>query len=115
MLSLPGVTAPGQPQQHADMSFPYDKLIIAVGAQPATFGIPGVHQHALFMKEVDDGAIAQQRILGCLERADALVHAGVSDAEIAKLLHFVVVGGGPTGPPSTCTSPHPCASAVYIQ
>jgi NADH:ubiquinone reductase (non-electrogenic) len=29
----------------------YDFLVVAVGAQPATFGIPGVAEHACFMKE----------------------------------------------------------------
>ena len=29
----------------------YDKLVIAVGAQPNTFGIPGVQAHGLFLKE----------------------------------------------------------------
>lgn len=92
-----GISAPGQPQHEAKLALEYDKLIIAVGAEPATFGIPGVQEHALFMKEVDDGAIAQQRILGCLERAEALLHAGAPEQEISKLLHFVIVGGGPTG------------------
>jgi len=92
-----GITAPGVPQNQASLSLPYDKLIIAIGTEPATFGIPGVAEHALFMKEIDDGAICQQRLLGCLERADALIHSGAPDSEVDKILHFVIVGGGPTG------------------
>lgn len=34
---------------------PYDQLVIAVGAEPATFNIPGVREHCMFIKEVDDG------------------------------------------------------------
>lgn len=29
----------------------YDYLIVACGAQNATFGVPGVHEHACFLKE----------------------------------------------------------------
>jgi len=34
----------------------YDKLVIAVGSEPNTFGIPGVKEHALFLKEAEDSA-----------------------------------------------------------
>lgn len=33
---------------------PYDILVVAVGEQPATFGVPGVLEHCSFMKEVKD-------------------------------------------------------------
>ena len=33
----------------------YDYLVYAVGAETQTFNIPGVREHALFMKELDDG------------------------------------------------------------
>ena len=36
----------------------YDKLLIAVGAQPNTFGIPGVKDHALFLKEAEGERVA---------------------------------------------------------
>lgn len=31
---------------------PYDRLVVGVGARSSTFGIPGVEEHAHFMKEV---------------------------------------------------------------
>jgi len=37
------------------VTVPYDYLVVSVGAEPATFGIPGVKEHATFMKEVEDG------------------------------------------------------------
>jgi len=85
----------GDPVAHLPIK--YDKLVVSVGAQTATFGIKGVEEHALFMKEVDDAAIAQQRILETLERADTLIHAGAPKEIIDNLLHIVVVGAGPTG------------------
>ena len=33
---------------------PYDRLVVGVGFQPNDFGIPGVKEHALFMKETAD-------------------------------------------------------------
>lgn len=33
---------------------PYDHLIVAVGATSNTFGIPGVREHCIFMKQVTD-------------------------------------------------------------
>lgn len=35
-------------------TIPYDYLIYAVGAETQTFGIPGVKEHACFMKELQD-------------------------------------------------------------
>lgn len=35
---------------HGD--YPYDRLIIALGSQPATFNIPGLSEHALMLKSV---------------------------------------------------------------
>jgi len=79
----------------------YDKLIIAVGAQPNTFGIPGVQEHALFLKEAEDSAKIHAKLLCNLEKAAALMRHGGSDEhtqqEIDRLLKVFVVGGGPTG------------------
>ena len=35
-------------------TIPYDYLVYAVGAETQTFGIPGVKEHACFMKELHD-------------------------------------------------------------
>ena len=81
----------------------YDYLVVAVGAVPNTFGIPGVREHARFLKEVDDGIAIQRTMLANLERASALLAAAgpspsaAAEAEVARLLSWVVIGGGPTG------------------
>jgi len=80
-----------------NVTVPYDELIIAVGAEPATFNISGVKEHAFFMKELKDSIQVQRRIQQCLEQASALMAAQGSDADIDALLSWVVVGGGPTG------------------
>ncbi|KAF7369064.1 Mitochondrial external NADH dehydrogenase [Mycena venus] len=75
-------------------TIPYDYLVYAVGAEVQTFGIPGVTDHACFMKELNDAEKMQRRFLDCLESA---AFHGQSQEEIERLLHIVVVGGGPTG------------------
>jgi len=78
----------------------YDKLVIAVGAQPNTFGIPGVSENALFLKEAQDSAKLHAKLLSNLEKAAALIRHTKGDQykdEIERLLKIVVVGGGPTG------------------
>jgi NADH:ubiquinone reductase (non-electrogenic) len=59
-----------------------------------TFKIPGVEEHALFLKELGDARRIRKEIIHNLERASI---PGISDEERMRLLHFVVVGGGPTG------------------
>lgn len=72
----------------------YNRLVIAVGAVSKTFNIPGVKEHALFLKELSDARAIRQRIIENFERASTPL---VSEEERRRLLHFVVVGGGPTG------------------
>ena len=75
-------------------TLPYDYLVIAVGARSTTYGVPGVLKHALFLKEVSDARAIRQRIIECFELA---ARPTISREERKRLLHFVVVGGGPTG------------------
>ncbi|MBI4546671.1 MAG: FAD-dependent oxidoreductase [Ignavibacteriae bacterium] len=73
---------------------PYDILVIAVGATNNTYGIPGVEQNALFLKELADARAIRQRIIECFERASI---PELSEERRKRLLHFLIVGGGPTG------------------
>lgn len=72
----------------------YDKLIIAVGCYSQTFGIPGVKEHALFLKDVGDARKIRNRLLVCFETAALPT---TSDEMKKYLLNFAIVGGGPTG------------------
>ncbi|KAF5366561.1 hypothetical protein D9758_008998 [Tetrapyrgos nigripes] len=75
-------------------TIPYDYLVYAVGAEVQTFGIPGVQEKACFMKELADAENMQRRFKDCIESA---AFPGQDSTEIDRLLHIVVVGGGPTG------------------
>nr|UER43487.1 alternative NAD(P)H dehydrogenase 2 [Viscum album] len=72
----------------------YDKLVIASGAQPSTFGIPGVQENAIFLREVSHAQEIRKKLLLNLMLSDV---PGISEEEKGRLLHCVVVGGGPTG------------------
>lgn len=72
----------------------YDKLVIGVGAVSNTFGVPGVYDHAFFLKEISDARKIRNQILKNFELA---MQPGVAEEEKKRLLHFVIVGGGPTG------------------
>lgn len=72
----------------------YDALVLACGSRPLTFGLPGVEEHAFFLKEVHHARAIRNKIL---ENFEAATQPGVSVDEKKQLLHFVVVGGGPTG------------------
>lgn len=72
----------------------YDYLVVGVGAQPSTFGIPGVAEHSTFLKEVSDLQKIRRRLMDCIEAANILPKG---DSERKRLLSIVVCGGGPTG------------------
>ncbi|WP_406197748.1 NAD(P)/FAD-dependent oxidoreductase [Streptomyces sp. NBC_01017] len=72
---------------------PYDQLVLAVGAVPHFFDLPGVGEHAFAMKSVEDATRLRNQVLGGLERADL----EPDPAEQARLLTFVVAGGGFAG------------------
>ncbi|SSD60009.1 probable Rotenone-insensitive NADH-ubiquinone oxidoreductase, mitochondrial [Saccharomycodes ludwigii] len=72
----------------------YDYLVSAVGAEPNTFGIPGVKEHGLFLKEIQHSLAIRKRFIANVEKANLLPKG---DPERKRLLTIVVVGGGPTG------------------
>jgi len=87
-----------------DFTLSYDRLIVAVGYQANTFGIPGADKYAMFMKETADGMKLREQILRRLEEASTYHimdgDMNLTEAEkdhMRKILTFVIVGGGPTG------------------
>ncbi|GAA4084197.1 NAD(P)/FAD-dependent oxidoreductase [Streptomyces shaanxiensis] len=72
---------------------PYDELVLAVGGVPHFFDLPGVGEHAVPMKSIEDATRLRDQVLSALERADL----EPDPAEQARLLTFVVAGGGFAG------------------
>jgi NADH dehydrogenase FAD-containing subunit len=95
-FNLGGKAQPGGtgPRQVPTFPISYDKLIIAVGCYSQTFNTPGVRENALFLKDVNDARRIRRRILDLFE----LCKMPFISEEIKRyLLHFAIVGGGPTG------------------
>ncbi|KAJ6836425.1 external alternative NAD(P)H-ubiquinone oxidoreductase B3, mitochondrial-like [Iris pallida] len=72
----------------------YDYLVIAIGAKANTFNTPGVEENCHFLKEVEDAQQIRRSVMDCFERANL---PNLDEEERKKNLHFVIVGGGPTG------------------
>jgi NADH dehydrogenase len=72
---------------------PYDELIVAAGAGQSYFGNDRFAEFAPGMKSIDDALELRGRIFGAFELAEL----AEDQAEIDRLLTFVVVGAGPTG------------------
>jgi NADH dehydrogenase len=71
----------------------YDQLVLALGAVPRTFPVPGLAEHAVGFKDLADAIHLRNRVLRELEAADAEIDE--EDAE--RHLGFVFVGAGYAG------------------
>ena len=89
---LEGVDPQKQVVRAGGKEFPYDQLVISLGAQPSYFGIPGVEEHAISIKGIGAGEEITDRVI---ERYEETTLAG-GDVPDSKLT-FVVIGGGSTG------------------
>ncbi|KAI9152672.1 hypothetical protein H9P43_009468 [Blastocladiella emersonii ATCC 22665] len=78
----------------ADVVLHYDVLVVAVGSESSTFGLPGVKEHCHFLKSVADARAIRKHILANFERA-ALPTTPPDEQK--RLLTFVICGAGPTG------------------
>ncbi|KAK1827103.1 NAD(P)H dehydrogenase [Podospora conica] len=80
------------------VTLPYDKLVIACGAYSQTFNIPGVREHAHFLRDIGDARRIRLRVLSLFEQcAHPSPTSALTESDRRALLHFAVVGGGPTG------------------
>ncbi len=77
----------------AEGEITYDHLVIALGGATPTFGIPGVAEHALNYKRLDDAVRLRDHLIDLAEHAD---HE-VDHARRRSMLTVCVVGGGYTG------------------
>ncbi len=76
-----------------DRPVAYDYLILATGSATATFGVPGVAEHAFFLKTLEEAVALKNHIICCFEAA---AHEA-DEVRRKSLLTFVIVGGGATG------------------
>lgn len=71
----------------------YDQLVLAVGSIPRFLDLPGVEDNAFTLKSLGDADRLRNHVLAALERCDRLEPG----AERARMLTFVVAGGGFAG------------------
>jgi NADH dehydrogenase len=71
----------------------YDHLVLALGSVTSTFGIPGVEQHTVPLKTLEDAEALRNRVVAALEQAVVTPEGAARE----RLLTFAVVGGGYTG------------------
>jgi NADH:ubiquinone reductase (H+-translocating) len=74
------------------IEFPYDHIVIALGGLPNFFGIPGVEEHSLTMRGVEDAERIRNRVIERFEEV-SLIRGEVPESKLT----FVVIGGGATG------------------
>lgn len=77
----------------SDGNVTYDHLVIGLGAAVNFFGVKGAAQHTLPLKTLHDAAALRNHIIARFERATKEKNAKKRKA----LLHFVIIGAGPTG------------------
>lgn len=73
--------------------FPFDWLVVAVGARHSYFGHPEWETFAPGLKTYAEAIEIRERVLLAFEHAERCD----SRAAAAKYMRFVIVGGGPTG------------------
>ena len=71
----------------------YDHLVIALGQRVDLGRLPGMNEHAFWVKTLADAHELRNHVIDCLEHAD--VTADAENRE--RLLNFVVVGAGFSG------------------
>jgi NADH dehydrogenase len=74
------------------VEFPYDQLVISLGGQANFFGIPGVEEHGLTMRGIEDAERVRNRVIERFEEV-SLARGEVPESKLT----FVVIGGGATG------------------
>lgn len=92
MAAMTGLDREGKVVHTDRGDVPYDYLILALGSEPAFFGVEGAERYAFPLRWMEDAIPLRHHVLTRFEVAQT-----ASDDERRRLLTFCVVGGGPTG------------------
>ncbi|MFF3565044.1 NAD(P)/FAD-dependent oxidoreductase [Streptomyces sp. NPDC002574] len=82
-----------RPVNGADHELRYDVLVVTAGAVTRTFPIPGLAEHAIGLKHVEEAVAIRDRLLTAFDQAASLPPG----PERRKLLTVTFVGGGFSG------------------
>ena len=83
--------------QNVELTFEFDHLLLALGAETNFFATPGAHESAVTMKNLADAALLRNRMVALLEE----VSLRNDEAARRELLTFVTAGGGFSGAETT--------------
>ena len=72
---------------------PYDFLVLALGSETNYHAVSGAQEHTYPLKTLEDAIRLKNHLIEVFDKAVS----AKDETELAKLLHFVVVGGGGTG------------------
>lgn len=70
----------------------FDRLVLAIGAEPSTFGIPGVAEHAYTLRSLEQTLRLKRHLHDVMTEA-----ASLPEKERSAHANIVVIGGGATG------------------
>ncbi|MFW6695700.1 NAD(P)/FAD-dependent oxidoreductase [Streptomyces sp. MAR4 CNX-425] len=82
-----------RPEQGEDYPLSYDVLVVTAGAVTRTFPIPGVAEHAIGLKHVEEAVAIRDRLLTAFDQAASLP----AGPRRRALLTVTFVGGGFSG------------------
>lgn len=74
------------------LMYSYDYLVLALGSETAYFNTPGLQEYSFSIKNTEEALRLKEHIHTMFSRCTSVAHS-----EQECMLHFVVVGGGPTG------------------
>ena len=94
VVSCQSVVCDGNSCDIEEFDVEYDRLIVTIGAQTNTFGIPGVRENCNFLKTIEDARRIRTALVNCFERANL---PGMTEEQRIRDLTFAVIGAGPTG------------------
>ena len=81
------------PQLGEPLTLSYDHVVVALGSVPRTLPIPGLEEHGIGFKQVEEAIALRNHVLERLDAAGAVDDPGLR----ARALTFVFVGGGYAG------------------
>ena len=93
MARVTGIDVAARRVHTSELDLSYDYLVLATGATHSYFGHDDWAPFAPGLKHIADATEIRRRFLLAFERAEVVEDA----AERARLLTFVIVGGGATG------------------
>ena len=94
VVTCESVVCEGVACEIQSFELPYDQLIVTVGASTNTFGVKGVKEHCLFLKQLSDAVRFREQLGYAFEQASL---PGLTEQERTERLTFVIIGAGPTG------------------